>query len=79
MRGTDINPKLTIREGVKALGGATFFRKEESAIPSLRSNFPGTRRTISPYLKSDRRQILDWIIRMVSNWIMIISIFPSFL
>ena len=35
VRATGINPKLTIREGVKAVGGATFFRKEQSAIPSF--------------------------------------------
>ena len=35
VRATAINPKLTIREGVKAMGGATFFRKEQSAIPSF--------------------------------------------
>ncbi len=35
VRATGPNPKLTIREGVKVLGGATFFRKEPARIPSF--------------------------------------------
>ena len=35
VRATAINPKLTIREGVKVLGGAAFYRKERTAIPSF--------------------------------------------
>jgi hypothetical protein len=35
VRATAINPKLIIREGVKVIGGATFFRKEQSVVPSF--------------------------------------------
>ena len=42
VRATAENPKLIIREGVKVIGGATFFRKERSPIPSFALSFPGT-------------------------------------
>ena len=35
VRATDENPRLTIREGVKVLEGATFFRNKQTAIPSF--------------------------------------------
>jgi hypothetical protein len=35
VRATGVNPKLTIREGVKVAGGATFFRKEQVPISSF--------------------------------------------
>lgn len=35
VRATGTNPALMIHEGAKVLGGATFFRKEKSPIPSF--------------------------------------------
>lgn len=35
VRATGVNPKLTIREGVKVAGGATFYRREQVAISSF--------------------------------------------
>ncbi len=35
VRATEANPKLIIREGVKVIGSATFFRKQQKHIPSF--------------------------------------------
>jgi hypothetical protein len=63
VRTTGVNPKLTIREGVKVAGGATFFRREQIPISSFVISLTKDSLTDVAYYKvrpTAKRTLDDW-------------------